>query len=268
MSTINAWPQIETTSSWGEGRVMHARAGKAAHRFDYPIAFMRVPLSQLDNTLSPQRRWGGLFGVNCAGVFSFHNRDHGACDGSELLPWLRDLLQQQGLNFALGEVVLQAFPRVLGYVFNPVSFWFCHDQEGRLRTVLCEVNNTFGERHNYLVFHADLRPIEPGDCLDAKKVFHVSPFFPVEGNYVFRFLAQPGIVGANIEYRQGGQVTLRAHVGGRLQPLSARCLLSALLRFSWLTLMVFVRIHWQAIHLWRKGAIFHCKPSPPVERTT
>ena len=78
-------------------------------------------------------------------------------------------------------------PRLFGYVFNPVSFWFCRDRDGRLRAVLCEVNNTFGEHHCYLVHHDDRRPIEADAWLDGRKAFHVSPFLPVEGSYRFRF---------------------------------------------------------------------------------
>lgn len=243
---------------------MHKRSAVAAHAFVYPVAFLRIPLTQLRSG----RRWAGLFGINRAAVFAFHERDHGARDGSPLLPWLRRLLAEQGVDFALGEVVLQTFPRLFAYVFNPVSFWFCHDTEGQLRAVLCEVNNTFGESHNYLVRHADLRPIVSGEVLEASKVFHVSPFFPVSGNYRFRFLAQPGQAGVNIEYRKDGQLALLAHVGGRARPLAAARLLGALLRFPFMTLGVMARIHWHALLLWRKGAIFHRKPNPPLERTT
>lgn len=243
---------------------MHARSSAAMHRFVYPIAFMRVPLVSLRSG----RHWGGLFGINRAALFALHERDHGPRDGSPLLPWLRSQLTGQGVHFELGEVVLQTFPRLFGYVFNPVSFWFCHDGDGQLRAVLCEVNNTFGESHNYLVRHADLRPIVSGDMLSTDKVFHVSPFFPVAGTYHFRFLAQSGQVGVHIEYRQGGQTTLLAHVGGRARPLTARALLSALLRFPFMTLGVMIRIHWQAVRLWRKGARFHRKPAPPLESIT
>ncbi len=81
---------------------------------------------------------------------------------------------------------------MLGYVFNPVSFWYCHDRAGNLAAVLAEVSNTFGERHNYLVAHADGRPIRAGETLEARKVFHVSPFMAVQGHYRFRFHARPG----------------------------------------------------------------------------
>lgn len=255
-----------STLHWCEGRVMHQREGVASHGFAYPVAFVRVPLTTLDEPAA--RRWGGLFGVNTAGIFSVQRRDHGARDGSALRPWLIAQLANMEADFALGEVVLQTFPRLLGYVFNPVSFWFCHDTAGSLRAVLCEVNNTFGESHNYLVRPAEQGPIGKGEWLHARKIFHVSPFFPVAGDYRFCFLQHAGAVGTHIEYREAGQLRLRAHVGGRLHPVSARRLLRALWHYPFMTLAVMVRIHWHALHLWRKGARFYRKPLPPQERTT
>ena len=105
-------------------------------------------------------------------------------------------------------------PRMLGYVFNPVSFWFCRDRSGALRAVLCEVNNTFGESHCYLVHHDDLRPIEPDAWLDGRKAFHVSPFLPVEGGYRFRFRLDERTRprGRELSRRPGPDA---GHLGGR-----------------------------------------------------
>ncbi len=125
------------------GAVMHERHVQAHNRFVYPTAFLRLPLSRLATLRVP------LLGIERASVFSFRNRDHGARDGSPLLPWIHALLRGQGLaEICDGEVVLQTMPRIFGFVFNPVSFWFCHDRAGALRVVLAEVSNTFGERHN------------------------------------------------------------------------------------------------------------------------
>ena len=130
------------------GEVTHRRSRPAQHAFTYPAFCMRLPLSQLA-TLEKR----GI-AHNRRGVVSFHDRDHGPCDGSPLLPWIRELLAAEGVA-ADGEIVLHAFPRLLGYVFNPVSFWVCHDRAGGVRAVLCEVRNTFGERHLYLLASAD-----------------------------------------------------------------------------------------------------------------
>jgi uncharacterized protein len=129
------------------GGVMHARLRPRRNVFRYRVFFMRLPLSRLG------RLRNFFFSINRWNLFSFHYADHGARDGSSPERWIRRLLASEGIENADGEVVLQTFPRVLGYVFNPVSFWLCHDRDGGLRAILCEVNNTFGEHHNYLLTH-------------------------------------------------------------------------------------------------------------------
>lgn len=245
------------------GAVMHERAGQAHNRFCYRLAFLRVPLSAWDGLKVP------LLAVDRPGIFSLRAADHGARDGSPLLPWIRDKLEAHGLaEVCDGEVVLQTMPRLFGYVFNPVSFWFCHDRDGYLRAVLAEVNNTFGERHNYLVHHPDLRPIGFGDELRVPKVFHVSPFFPVRGQYRFRFASAGQLHTVRIDYWENGVCRLATRIGGQARPLSGAAMWRWLSRFPLMTLGVTARIHWQALRLWRKGATFFHKPMPPLEETT
>jgi len=206
-----------------------------------------------------------LLGVDRPGVFSLRSRDHGARNGAPLLPWIRDLLDRQGLVEADGEVVLQTMPRMFGFLFNPVSFWFCHDRQGGLRAVLAEVSNTFGEHHNYLVAHPDHRPITAGDELKACKVFHVSPFFPVRGEYRFRFSRQGGVVSTAIDYWEGGHCQLATRLSGREQPLTGRALLGWLARLPLMSFGVVLRIHWQALRLALRRVPFFRKPHPPTE---
>lgn len=245
------------------GAVMHERHAPAHNRFVYPLAFLRLPLSRLAGLRVP------LLGVERPHLFSFQARDHGPRDGSSLAPWLEGVLARHGLAEACdGEVVLQTMPRICGYVFNPVSFWFCHDRAGVLRVVLAEVNNTFGEHHNYLIHHPDLAPIRPGDCLTASKVFHVSPFFPVRGEYRFRFEGQGPVHAVAIDYWEGGRLQLSTRVGGRAETLSGRALGRWLMRQPLMTLGVMARIHWQALRLAVRRVRFHPKPLPPLEETT
>lgn len=245
------------------GAVMHERHVAAHNRFVYPSAFLRLPLSQIDALRVP------LLGIERAAAFSFRRRDHGARDGSPLLPWLHHILDAHGLRHACdGEVVLQTMPRVLGYVFNPVSFWFCHDASGRLRVVLAEVSNTFGERHNYRVHHPDLRPIESGDELRASKIFHVSPFFPVRGEYRFRFERRPGLHAVTVDLWDDGVLQLSTRLGGRAEALDGRAMRRWLLRQPFMTLGVIARIHWQALRLAVRRVRFHSKPLPPLEETS
>lgn len=248
------------------GTVMHARfaarQSPTAHRFVYPLFFLALPLSQLQDADNR------CFGIERARPLSLRYRDHGARDGSPLLPWIRQLLAAEGISAADGEVVLQTFPRMFGFVFNPVSFWFCHDRAGALRAVLAEVRNTFGDHHNYLVAHADQRPITAADTLTARKIFHVSPFFPVAGEYRFRFDIGAQRRRVELDYWLDGERVLATALEGRPQPLAAGALGRALLRQPLLTLAVVWRIHWQAVCLWWKRAVFHSRPQPPLQETT
>ncbi|MBS0513559.1 MAG: DUF1365 domain-containing protein [Proteobacteria bacterium] len=245
------------------GAVMHERHVQAHNRFIYPTAFLRLPLSRLNELQVP------LLGIDRFNLFAFHSRDHGRRDGAPLLPWLRDILVHRGLDAVCdGEVVLQTMPRVLGYVFNPVSFWFCHDRGGALRVVLAEVNNTFGEHHNYLVHHSDLRPIRPGDELVAQKLFHVSPFFPVRGEYRFHFDTRGAVHAVAIDLWDGGVRQLGTRLSGRAEVLDGRAMAKWLLRHPLMTLGVIARIHWQALRLALRRVTFHRKPAPPIEETT
>jgi len=244
------------------GDVMHARLRPRRNRFVYRVFFLRVPVDRLDTMRGP------LFSVDQVNLFSFHRRDHGARDGTELGPWIRQLLLREGIDSADGEIWLQAFPRVLGYVFNPVSFWLCHDRQGALRAVVCEVNNTFGEHHKYLLAHPDQRPIASGDRLTAEKVFHVSPFCEVKGRYQFQFTLQEHGCAVRIDYDDGEGRLLATAVRGRAQSLTTRALARAFIAYPWMTLGVIMRIHWQALRLWRRGVPFFSKPLPPVQETT
>ena len=245
------------------GAVMHERHVQAHNRFVYPSAFLRLPLARLDTLRVP------LLGIERANLISFRRRDHGARDGSPLLPWIRALLDERGLAAACdGEVVLQTMPRILGFVFNPVSFWFCHDRAGSLRAVLAEVNNTFGERHNYLLHHDDLRPIVTGDELRASKRFHVSPYFPVRGEYRFRFEQRGAVHAVSIELWDGGERQLSTRLSGRAEKVSGTSMAKWLARQPFMTLGVVARIHWQALRLALRRVSFFRKPAPPIEETT
>ena len=245
------------------GQVMHHRFMPAQNRFVYPVFFLRLPLAGLESLRVP------LLGINRFNLLKIDFRDYGRRDGSHPLAWVREVLARQGLaQIADGEVVLHTFPRVLGYVFNPVSFWFCHDAQGGLRAVLAEVSNTFGERHNYIVAHPDGRLIGSEETLTAQKVFHVSPFFPVSGEYRFRFVLREDVRHASIGYHDHGERVLATSVSGRARALDGRALAGAVLRFPLLTLGVIARIHWQALRLWRLRVPFFRKPEPPLEEST
>ena len=243
------------------GKVMHRRLRPVEHAFAYPLFFCLLPVDDLP---SAQNR---IFSLNRFNLFAFYDADHGGRDGSPLLPWIRQLLTSEGVA-ADGEIWLQCFPRILGYVFNPVSFWYCHDRDGRQMAILAEVNNTFGEHHLYLLKNADGTPLQEGQWLSAQKVFHVSPFFPMRGQYRFLFERSAERTSARIDYHDGEAESLRTAVWGEHHEWSAAALWRAFWRYPWMTAMVVVRIHWQALRLWLKRVPFFKKPQSPTQKLT
>ena len=245
----------------GFGQVRHTRLRPSRHAFAYPTYFLMLPLRSLHRADSAAI---GALAHNRRGALSFFDRDHG--DGRDnAVQWLDELLQHHGIHDATGEAWLHCYPRVLGYTFKPVSFWYCHRAEsegGGLRAIVVEVNNTFGERHCYL-----LDAPRMGAELAAAKVFHVSPFCSVEGGYRFRFLrtqqgdAERTVV--RIDYDDAAGALLHTSVSGTLEPVTAAAIRQALWRYPAMTLGVMARIHWQALKLWLKRVQFFRKPAPP-----
>lgn len=243
-------------------QTFHGRKGGIENAFRYSIDY--VALDPEADTRGPR-----LFSRNRANLFSLADRDHGGPPRHGAgAAWVREVLRDAQLSRVTGgRLELLAQPRVLGHVFNPVSFWLCHDDEDRLRVVVAEVSNTFGDRHSYLVHHDDLAPITRSDTLGARKIFHVSPFQPVEGGYAFRFDIRPDRIGIFITYtsERGG---LLATLTGRRRPLSNSAILAAALRRPFGSRRVLGLIHWQALKLWWKGARFHSRPEPPAQEVS
>ena len=239
------------------GRSFHGRRGKIGNAFSYGVDYLLLDPEIGD----PARPF--LFSRNRGNLVSLHDCDHGGPPKQGRgAAWAREVLTAHGLDTATGRLLLLAQPRVLGHVFNPVSFWLCHDSEGGLRAVIAEVSNTFGDRHSYLCAHPDQRPITRSDILTATKIFHVSPFQRVAGGYRFRFDIRPDRIGVWIDYSDG-ENGLFATFTGRRQPLDGAGLWRCLLRRPFGSRRVLGLIHWQALKLWWKGARYRQRPVPP-----
>ncbi|RVV98260.1 DUF1365 domain-containing protein [Mesobaculum littorinae] len=240
----------------------HGRHGSVRNGFRYGIDYICIdPEVPAEILTAPT-----LFTRNRPGVWSLRDRDHGGAPGrGRGAPWVREALAQAGLDVVTdGRLLLLAQPRVLGHVFNPVSFWLAHDAEGRLRVVLAEVSNTFGDRHSYLCHRDDLAPLGTGDEVEARKVFHVSPFQPVSGRYRFRFDIAADRIDIRIAYRSdAGGEGLVATLSGPRRPLTTRAILASSLRRPFGSRRVLTLIHWQALRLWRRGAGYRQRPKPP-----
>ena len=240
----------------GFGQVRHTRLAPKHHAFAYATYFLMLPMRSLQTA-------PGALPLNRRSALSFFDSDHGDGRGPQqggALAWLEELLHSEGITDADGEIWLHCYPRVLGFTFKPVSFWYCHRADGSLRAVLVEVNNTFGERHCYFLSQARF-----GVEQRADKVFHVSPFCPVQGQYRFRFMvnAQGDRTVARVDYDDARGPLIQTSVSGQLQPYSVRAARYALWRYPLMTMAVVWRIHWQALRLSLKRVPFFRQPPAP-----
>lgn len=239
------------------GETYHARRGATKNAFRYSIDYV---LLDAEATVDHP----ALFARNRGGVMSLHDSDHGGTPkAGRGAAWVRDILAAHDLDVA-GRIDLLAQPRVLGHVFNPVSFWLCYDVRGVLRVVIAEVSNTFGDRHSYLCHHADLREIIKADTITAQKVFHVSPFQDIAGGYTFRFDIRPESIAIWIDFSDD-HAGLIATLTGPRKPLTNVGILRSMLRRPFGSRRVLTLIHWQALKLWWKGAGYRPRPGPPDE---
>lgn len=242
------------------GHTYHGRRGAVKNAFRYGIDYV---LLDAEASLETPR----LFARNAGAMMSLHDSDHGgAPKAGRGAAWVRDVLAQHGLA-PPAQIMLLAQPRMLGHVFNPVSFWLCNDAAGQLRTVIAEVTNTFGDRHSYLCHHADGHEITKADTITAQKIFHVSPFQPVEGGYSFRFDIQPDKIGIWIDYSRGNGGLVATLTGPR-KPLTSGGIIAAAWRRPLGSRRVLGLIHWQALKLWWKGADYRPRPTPPADEVS
>lgn len=243
-----------------EGVTFHGRKGAIANAFRYAVDYVLIDAEADLSTPS-------LFKRNGTGFAGLHDRDHGGAPGKGTgARWVRDVLASRQIN-TVDRIELLAQPNVLGYVFNPVSFWLCRDAQGALIAVIAEVTNTYGDRHSYLCNHSDLRPIAPEDRMMAQKIMHVSPFQPVEGGYEFRFDISDARIGIWIDYSHGAGGLIATLTGKRVA-LSNRGLVRAALRRPFGARRVMALIHWQAFKLWMKKARFRSQPDAPHDEVS
>ncbi|OCC22899.1 hypothetical protein MB02_14105 [Croceicoccus estronivorus] len=244
------------------GEVVHVRRRPTFHRLSYRIFMGLFDLDELP-ALSRNIR---LFGYNRAALFSFHDRDHGDGSGHPLRPQVEQALADAGIEPPGGPIRILCMPRLLGYVFNPISVYFCHDRAGRLCATVHEVNNTFGERHFYAlpaVAGYDGRVRQ--DCM---KQFRVSPFLPMDLDYRFVIVPPDETTSVSIAARRDDEDILIAWFNGRRHPLNDAALARQWLTHPAMTWKVIAGIHWEALFLWRKlrrGKSTITAPAPSIK---
>lgn len=247
-----------TASALYLGRVTHRRFAPKAHALDYGIFQLLLDLDEAA-PLGGRLRW---FSVNRLNLFSHFDRDHGDGRPGPLRAYVEETLARGGVEIDGGPIRLLCMPRILGYVFNPLSIYYCHRPDGRLAAILYEVNNTFGQRHSYLI-PAD--PDAEGRARQAcDKGFHVSPFMGMDLAYEFDLPAPAERIITTIHARgPDGALMLAAAFAGRRQEITDRALLTLLFAYPLMTIKVVAAIHWEAAKMVLKGLRLQPRPADP-----
>ena len=245
---MTTWPELV------RGFTVHIRKGSVRNSFRYALDCVLI---------EPESREGPtFFSRNRRNIATVHDRDHGGMRGAgKGLGWAQNAFLNAGVN--ADRILLLTQPRLFGGGFNPVSFWLAF-RSGSLVAAIAEVNNTFGERHSYLCSKPDFSEIRPQDRISVKKIFHVSPFQDVSGDYRFRFDIRPDRVSIHIDFRNGGSGVL-ATFAGRRMPLTNGRIIASLLRVCFNPLRNIMMIHMQAGMLALKGAKYRPRPAPPAK---
>lgn len=236
--------------------VYHKRYFPKENGFRYKVFYLGIPLHASTELGQIQ----GL-SINCRDWLSFHEQDHGHCDHRNLASFINPILKAQGLADIVKHIELVAMPRVLGYGFNPVSFWLGRNSDQKVVVILAEVHNTFGEKHSYLCCHDDHRPFDDNDLFFSHKCFHVSPFLPRKGHYRFNFIVREHLFSAKIDYfNEDNRHQLSTALTAQPTLLSRQKLRLAFWQYPWVTLKSITMIHYQALRLWLKKTPFFPLP--------
>jgi DUF1365 family protein len=239
------------------GRVSHIRHTPFQHKFNYRIWMMAIELDAMDTLAASSV----CFAHNRFGLLSIHDKDHGFRDGRPLRAYVEEALTRQGFQDYAAKIVFVSIPRLLGYAFNPISFYYCYDAQGKLGAVLHQVKNTFGGQLGYLMSVEDENNIHQS----AAKRLRVSPFFDLAGGYHFSLTAPGENLKIMIQYSAAGEKRLTAAMALRARPFNGTSIFRLLLQMPLTPLKVIAAIHFEALRLYLKGAKFHAAPDEKHE---
>tara|TARA_B100000424_G_C22846186_1_gene451327 strand:- start:161 stop:922 length:762 start_codon:yes stop_codon:yes gene_type:complete len=229
-----------------KGIVTHRRFKPKRHFFNYKtfsVLFDLDELKDLEKKIS-------IFSLNKFNVFSFYNKDHGNRDGSDIKNWVKNNLNKFNINFEVSKIKLLCFPRIFGYVFNPLSIFYCYNEKSELRAILYEVKNTFNEQHTYIFQVKNNSKIITQSC---NKKFYVSPFMEMETSYNFRLSEPKETLSVFIKQKDIDGMLLSACQIGKKEQISTKRLLINFLKHPMMTIKIIMAIHFEALRLWRKG---------------
>ena len=233
------------TSSIYNGTVVHKRFKPKIHFFKYQVFSLLIDLSELkilDQKIS-------FFSYNNFNLISFFDKDHGDRDGSSLIEWVKKNLKENKIISENIKIKLLCYPRIFGYVFNPLSVFYVYDKNEELISILYEVKNTFGEQHTY-IFKVENNNLLQHNC---EKKFHVSPFIEMDCNYFFRILKPTEKISVIIDQYQSNEKILYASQDGIRRDFTSSELIRSYLKHPLMTFKIIIAIHFEAFKLWTKG---------------
>ena len=236
-----------TNSCIYNGKVIHKRFKPKEHYFKYSVFSLLIDLSELrkiDQEIS-------FFSLNKFNLISFHEKDHGERDGSSLEEWVKKNLEQNKIDTTDIKIKLLCYPRIFGYVFNPLSIFYCYD-DNKLKAIFYEVKNTFNEQHTYIFKIKDNEEI----AQKCKKKFYVSPFMDMETYYNFKLLNPNDKLSVFIKQTDSIGTVLTATQTGKKKEFSSKQLMFNFFKYPLMTIKIISSIHFEALLLWKKGAIF------------
>lgn len=241
-----------------EGKVYHKRFKPKVHELTYKVYSLLIDLDELDQLDQNLK----LFAHNRFNILSFWDKDHGTGSGVPLRPYVDGILEKGGIETNGGPIRLLCYPRLFGYVFNPLSVYYCYSPDESLKATIYEVSNTFGERHSYVI--PAERQKEDVIHQKCRKGFFVSPFMEMETDYAFRIVPPKDKISVSITQSDDAGVVLKASFDGAAQSITDKNLLAVLLRYPLMTLKVILGIHWEAFKLWKKGVKLVTRPPAPA----
>ena len=243
------------------GKVGHHRLSPKKHSFTYSVFAICLDIDQIGKTVDRL----SLFSRNRFNLLSFHDKDHGDGSRTPIGDQIRFLLEHSELGHAGAKIDLLCYPRFFGYVFNPLSVYFCYRKDGELAAIIYEVSNTFRERKSYIIPVTGDRTGPKQDFVvqSCTKEMYVSPFTSAAGDYDFRVLPPKETVNVGVDFRDRTGGILKTYFQGKRRPLSDRSILGLVLRYPLMTLKVITAIHWEAARLWFKGVAVRDRYSSP-----
>ena len=236
-------------SSIYNGQVIHKRFKPKVHSFRYDVFSLLIDLSELE-TLDKQVNF---FSYNKFNWISFYDKDHGDRDGSSLINWVQKNLRKNNISTENIKIKILCYPRIFGFVFNPLSVFYVYNSNENLISILYEVKNTFGEQHTYIFrIEKDANLIQ-NNC---SKKFHVSPFIQMNCNYFFRLLKPGNKISVIIDQYEDEDKILYASQDGIRTDFNTKYLVKSFLNHPLMTFKIIIAIHYEAFKLWSKGIKF------------